>query len=72
MSPVGLRGHFEDVASGYSWEPLPRTSDAFRVRITRSAYDPELARQNAAALAALELPPATTDFLPLLGAENGI
>ena len=53
--PVGLRGHFEDVASGYySWEPLPRTSDAFRVRITRSAYDPELARTGAAALAALE------------------
>lgn len=52
--PVGLRGHFEDIVPGrYRWEALPRTDEAFRVRITRSAFDPELAREGAAALTAL-------------------
>ena len=52
--PVGLRGHFEDIVPGrYRWEALPRVDEAFRVRITRSAFDPELAREGAAALAAL-------------------
>lgn len=53
--PVGLRGHFEDIVPGhYRWDALPRTDEAFRVRITRSAFDPELAREGATALAALE------------------
>jgi len=52
--PVGLRGHFEDIVPGrYRWEALPRTDEAFRVRITRAAFDAELAREGAAALAAL-------------------
>ncbi len=52
--PVGLRGHFEDTVPGcYRWEALPRTNEAFRVRITRSAFDPDLAREGATALAAL-------------------
>ena len=52
--PVGLRGHFEDVASGcYEWEPLQRAPDAFRIRITRAAYSEERARAGAVAMAAL-------------------
>ena len=49
----------EDVAFGLENlgvpqpEMLPRIDEAFRVRITRSAFDPELAREGAAALAAL-------------------
>lgn len=52
--PVGLRGHFEDIASGcYEWEPLQRGPDAFRIRITRAVYSEERARAGAAVLAGL-------------------
>lgn len=52
--PVGLRGHFEDVASGcYEWEPLQRAPGAFRIRITRAAYSEERARAGAAVVAAM-------------------
>ncbi len=52
--PVGLRGHFEEIASGhYRWDCRQLGPNEFRVRITREAFSADLARQGAEALANL-------------------
>lgn len=52
--PVGLRGHFEEIASGhYRWDCREIGPQEFRVRITREAFSADLAREGAEALAGL-------------------